>query len=85
MFRMIGKAAVVASFLCAGMAGAEAMPAATNPGAGAAMVQAVQYGPSHYHRKYYRREMRRYRGNPGARFELRQNRRVYCRNTPSRC
>lgn len=33
----------------------------------------------------YRRALRRYRYDPGARFELRNNRRRFCRNQPSRC
>lgn len=85
MFRTIGKAVIVATLFCAGMASAEALPVAAGAGTGIEMIQSIQYGPGHYHRKYYRREMRRYRGDPGARFELRQNRRVYCRNAPSRC
>lgn len=85
MVRMFGSAMVIATVLLSGMSGAEALPAAAVPGESLGLVQPVQYGAGYYHRKYYRREMRRYRGNPGAQFQLRQNRRVYCRNTPSRC
>ena len=48
-------------------------------------VEQVQLGPGYYRRKEYRREMRRYRGNPGAQYITRQKRQQFCRNVPSRC
>jgi hypothetical protein len=77
---------VVMAVVLTGAAGADAMPVAR---AGLVSdqvgLQRAQYRYGHGSRVQYRRALRRYRGNPGARFELRQNRRIYCRNTPERC
>lgn len=85
MFKVVGRAALLASLVLGGVVSANALPLGASSGEDTSALHPVQYRPGHYRSKYYRREMRRYRRNPGARFELRQNRRSLCQTAPSRC
>jgi hypothetical protein len=84
-FVTLRRGALALALLLTGTAASEAMPVPSGLAVAADPASPVQYRPGYHNRQQYRRALRRYRGHPGARFELKQNRRIFCRNTPERC